>query len=205
MGEFAKNLPGRPRSAEVNQAILQATLDLLAEVGYQGVSIEAIAARAGVGKTTIYRRYSSKEELMAEAIERNRAVLSIPDKGNLWADLDDVHQQAAINDLSPLGRQTLAMILSLATSSPQFAEIYWEKYLLPRRQAASVIFERAKARGELSEDVDTGLICDMMTGLLFRLIIFQPQIEEIEIYMRRALEFLLRGVTSQPPPASFSD
>jgi len=57
---------------------LQATLDLLAEVGYYGLSIEAIATRAGVGKTTIYRRYVSKEELIAEAIEHNRPQLVIP-------------------------------------------------------------------------------------------------------------------------------
>lgn len=60
---------GRPRSIHADQAILQATLDLLAEVGYQSMSIEAIASRAGVGKTTIYRRYTSKEELVADATQ----------------------------------------------------------------------------------------------------------------------------------------
>ncbi|WP_143167709.1 TetR/AcrR family transcriptional regulator [Chroogloeocystis siderophila] len=196
--QTTKSSPGRPRSIEVHQAILQATLDLLAEFGYQGLSIEAIAARAGVGKATIYRRYNSKEELIAEAIECNRPQLTIPDTGSLWTDLEEVHKQAAELDLSPLGRQTIAMIISLASTIPQFAEIYWKKYVIPRRKAASIIFKRAKARGEMSPDVDPDLICDLMTGLLFKSILFQPETEEIKSYMRRALDFLLQGVTSKP-------
>ncbi|PPS41294.1 TetR family transcriptional regulator [Chroococcidiopsis sp. TS-821] len=197
MSQTTKSLPGRPRSIEVHQAILQATLDLLAEVGYQGLSIEAIAARAGVGKATIYRRYGSKEELIAEAIASNRPQLIIPDTGSLWTDLEEVHKQAAELDLSPLGRQTIAMIISLASTVPQFAEIYWKKYAVPRRKAASIIFKRAQARGEMSPDVDPDLICDLMMGLLFKSILFQPETEEIESYMRRALDFLLQGVTSK--------
>lgn len=193
-----KSSPGRPRSTEVNQAILQAALDLLAEIGYHRLSIEAIAARAGVGKTTIYRRYDSKEELLADALGQHRPELHIPDTNSLWDDLEEVHKQAARTDLSPLGRQTLAMIISLASTSPQFADIYWKKYILPRRKAASVILERGKARGELCQDVDIDLIFDFMTGLLFKAVIFEPETEPLENYMRRALKFLLKGVTSKP-------
>jgi AcrR family transcriptional regulator len=62
MSNIHKKQPGRPRSIQSHQAMLQATLELLAEVGFEGMSIEAIAARAEIGKTTIYRRYASKEE-----------------------------------------------------------------------------------------------------------------------------------------------
>ena len=196
MSQTPKNSPGRPRSAEVDQAIWQAALDLLADGGYQGLSIEAIAARAGVGKTTIYRRYDSKEELIADAIESGRAELVIPNTGNLWTDLDAMLNQCAATDLSPLGRQTLAMMISLASSNPKFADIYWKKYLLPRRQATAVIFERAKAKGELAQEVDINLIFDLMTGLLFRLVIFKPETEAIADFGRRALKFLLQSATS---------
>jgi AcrR family transcriptional regulator len=73
--EPIKKSAGRPRSHQSHQAILQATLDLLAEMGYDRLSIDAIAAHAGVGKTTIYRRYRSKEELVADAIESIRVVI----------------------------------------------------------------------------------------------------------------------------------
>jgi AcrR family transcriptional regulator len=182
----------------IDQVILAATLELLADVGYAHLSIEAIAARAGVGKTTIYRRYASKEELIADAIEQSRPELRIPDHGTIRADLDEMHHLCAEANLSPLGRQTLAMIISLASTSPQFADIYWRKYLLPHRRAVSVIFERAQRRGELAQDFDINLICDLMMGLLYRFILFQPETEPTDAYMRRALDFLLRDAICDP-------
>jgi AcrR family transcriptional regulator len=103
MNEVNKK-PGRPRSAQSHQAILRATLELLAEVGFGVMSIEAIAARAGVGKTTIYRRYTCKEELLADAIENVREEVLIPNTGNLWGDIDTLIENAAQITLSPLGR-----------------------------------------------------------------------------------------------------
>ncbi|WP_254721945.1 TetR/AcrR family transcriptional regulator [Kovacikia minuta] len=98
-----KKFPGRPRSAQSHQAMLQATLELLAEVGFEAMSIEAIATRAGVGKTTIYRRYSSKAELVADAIESIREEVLLPDTGSLWGDMDALIQNAAQISLNPLG------------------------------------------------------------------------------------------------------
>jgi AcrR family transcriptional regulator len=183
---------GRPRNSEVDRAILEAVLSLLAAGGYQRLSIEAVAAKAGVAKTSIYRRYASKDELIAAAIDVNRPVAVIPDTGDLWRDLDEVLQQAAEADLSELGRQTLALMLGLASTSPRFAQIYWQKYLMPRRKAAAVILERAIARGELSTDLDIDLIFDLMTGLLYKMTLFPLKQEPVESYFRRALEFLLQ-------------
>ena len=92
---------GRPRSAQSHQAMLQATLELLAEVGFDALSIEAIALRASVGKTTIYRRYKGKAELVADAIEQVRETVVIPDTGNFWNDLDQLIESAAAISLSP--------------------------------------------------------------------------------------------------------
>jgi AcrR family transcriptional regulator len=127
MNEVNKQV-GRPRSTQSHQAILRATLELLAEVGFDAMSIEAIAAHAGVGKTTIYRRYTCKEELVADAIENVREEVLIPNTGNLWGDIDALIENAAQITLSPLGRQTVAMIISSASSNSQFAQIYWTKY-----------------------------------------------------------------------------
>src|SRR5260370_35342567 len=79
--------PGRPRSAQAHKAILDATLELLAEEGFQGLSIEEVAARAGAGKTTIYRRWSSKEELVMEAIRQVQIEVPVMDTGNFRNDL----------------------------------------------------------------------------------------------------------------------
>ncbi len=114
MSDTNKKPPGRPRSAQSHQAILQAALELLAEVGFAAMSMDAIAARAGVGKTTIYRRYASKEELVADAIESIREEIVIPDTGNFQSDIDTLIQNAAQITLNPIGRQTVAMIISSA-------------------------------------------------------------------------------------------
>ncbi|MEH1792911.1 MULTISPECIES: TetR/AcrR family transcriptional regulator [unclassified Nostoc] len=185
---------GRPRSIHADQAILQATLDLLAEVGYQSMSIEAIASRAGVGKTTIYRRYTSKEELVADAIESFRDDLAIPDTGSFWGDMDILINNAAKKIDSPLGRQTLALIISTASSNPQFAEVYWTKYTKVRREALSKVLKRAKSRGEIHKDADIELVIDLLSGSLYYALIFKPIIEPVEAYMRRTMNLLLKGI-----------
>jgi len=191
MNDTKKKSPGRPRSAVSHQAILKAVLELLSEVGFEAMSIEAIASRAGVGKTTIYRRYSSKDELVADAIESIREEVLIPDTGNLWSDMDALIENAAQITLTPLGRQTVAMIISSASGNPGFAQIYWEKYLYPRRQSFAIVIERAKARNEVSIDLDAGLVFDVMSSIMLYALIFPP-IESWKAYVRRSLSLFLK-------------
>jgi AcrR family transcriptional regulator len=191
---------GRPRSAASHQAMLQATLALLAEVGFEAMSVEGIAARAGVGKTTIYRRYSGKEELVAAAIEQTRAEVVIPNTGKLWNDMDALVQQSAQITLSPIGRQAVAMIVSSAAGNAQFAQIYWDKYLEPRRAAFAIVIERAKARKEIPADLDPGLVFDAMSGIMLYALIFPPSTESWSCYVRRALQLLLTPTTDGQEP-----
>jgi AcrR family transcriptional regulator len=193
MSNANKKPPGRPRSIQSHQAMLRATLELLAEVGFETMSIEAIAARAGVGKTTIYRRYASKEELVADAIENVREEIMIPDTGNLQGDIDALIQNAAQITLSPLGRQTVAMIISSASSNSQFAQIYWTKYLQPRRKTFAIVIERAKARNEIPTDLDSDLVFDTMSAIMLYALIFQPTSESWTAYVQRALRLLFRN------------
>jgi AcrR family transcriptional regulator len=193
MSNANKKPPGRPRSAQSHQAMLQAALELLAEVGFNAMSMEAIAARAGVGKTTIYRRYASKAELIADAIESVREETILPDTGTLWGDIEALIENAAQITLSPIGRQTVSMIISSASSNPQFAQIYWTKYLHPRRQSFAVVLERAKARNEVQANLDPDLVFDTMSGIMLYALIFPPTAASWTVYVRRALDLLLRG------------
>jgi len=192
MSDTPKKSPGRPRSAQSHQAMLQATLELLGEVGFDVMSIDAIATRAGVGKTSIYRRYSSKEELVADAIESIRQDVVIPNTGKLWSDIDALIKNAAQITLTPLGRKTVAMIISSASSNSKFAHIYWTKYLQPRRQAFAVVMERSKVRNEIPADLDPGLVFDTISGIMLYALIFQPTTESWETYVRRALHLFLK-------------
>lgn len=179
---------GRPRSIQVHQAILKATLELLAELGYERMSIEGIASRAKVAKTTIYRRYRGKEELVADAIESVREEVAIPDTGNLWGDIDALIENAARITFNPLGRQAVATIISSASSNSEFARIYSNKYLQPRKKAFAVVIERAKARNEVRADLDANFVFDVMSGMMLYGLIFPPTSESWEEYVRCAVE-----------------
>jgi AcrR family transcriptional regulator len=191
MNDASKKSLGRPRSDKSHQAMLQAALEMLSEVGFDRISIEAIASRAGVGKTTIYRRYSGKAELVADAIESMREEVLIPNTGNLKSDIDKLIENAAQISLNPLGRQTVSMIISSASSNSEFAQIYWKKYLQPRREAFDIVIERAKSRNEVSQDLDSGLVFDTMSGIMLYAMIFQPTAESWESYIRRSLRLIL--------------
>jgi AcrR family transcriptional regulator len=182
---------GRPRSLISHQAILRATLELLAEVGYERMSIEAIAKNAKVGKTTIYRRYKGKEELVADAIESIREEVVIPDTGNFWDDIDALIENTARITLNPLGRQAVATIISSASSNSEFARIYSEKYLQPRKEAFSVVVKRAKIRNEVRVDLDANFVFDVMSGMMLYGLIFSPTSESWEAYVRRAVEAVI--------------
>ncbi len=182
---------GRPRSIQSHQAILKATLELLAEVGYERMSIEGIASRAKVGKTTIYRRYKGKEELVADAIESVREEIVIPNKGNIWDDIDALIENAARITFNPLGKQAVAMIISSASSNTEFAGIYSEKYLQPRREAFAVVIKRAKIRNEVRVDLDADFVFDVMSGMMLYGLIFPPTSESWEVYVRRAVEAVI--------------
>ena len=192
MSDKIKKSPGRPRSLKSHQAILQATLKLLAEVGYERMSIDAIASCAGVGKTTIYRRYKSKADLVGDAIESLREEVTIPDTGSLWGDIDALITTAAQITLNPLGRQTVAMIIGTASSNPEFAQIYSTKYLQPRREAFAVVIERAKNRNEIQTDVDPNLIFDTMSAMMLYALIFTPDNQSWKDYVCQALQVILK-------------
>lgn len=193
MSKCAKNLSGRPRSAAADRAILQATLDLLGEVGYAAMSMEAIAARAGVGKATIYRRYASKEELVADALESQfgEEEEPIPDTGSLWDDLELVIGEIVETMLSDLGRQTMALIVSTASSSPQFAQIYYSKHIEPYRDEFAMLFDRAKSRGEITHSIDSGFFLDLVGGSIFYVLMFKPDEAAIEAHIRRVIRLAI--------------
>lgn len=123
-------------------------MELLVEVGYGGMSVEAVAARAQVGKATIYRRWPSKKELIAEALRGLSDDVRMPDTGNTRDDLIALFLDfRRVNSASYIGPMT-GRIISAAISNPEFMTIYWENALLPdaRRSWRSLSADRHEAR-----------------------------------------------------------
>jgi AcrR family transcriptional regulator len=162
MGNEAPVAAGRPRSEEAHQAILKATLELLADVGFSALTVEGVAARAGVGKATIYRRWPSKLPLVVEAFAELPA-LGDADTGDLAEDL-----KAMLRDYLQLFHTTpLAAVLpSLAGERAHNAELghLFDPLMKRRRQPLIRALERAVARGEVPRDLDLELAADLVVG-----------------------------------------
>ena len=159
--------PGRPRSIEVDRAILGAALEEYGENGFEGMSVDAVAARAGVSKATIYRRFESKLDLVTAAMyqvaEERKPT---PDTGSL---LGDIH--ALLDQLTELTQdETLGcnvrMMVADGLRNPELAAVH-EEFVQYRRTGTKVVFERAIARGELRADTDLEVAADILTGPLF--------------------------------------
>ena len=153
---------GRPRSEEAHQAILDATLDLLVEVGFSGLTVEGVASRAGVGKATIYRRWPSKLPLVVEAFGHLPG-FEDADTGHLASDLKKMLRgYLELFNSTPLS----AVLPSLAGErqhNPELSALF-EPVSKGRRQPLLRTFERAVERGEIPADIDLELAADLVVG-----------------------------------------
>ncbi|MEZ4869223.1 MAG: TetR/AcrR family transcriptional regulator [Caldilineaceae bacterium] len=164
---------GRPRSAESHRAILEATLELVATHGVQGASMEAIAAQAGVGKSTIYRRWSSKDELIVAALSEFHVQMKFRDTGHFRADLitslRDIQQQF---EAHPLLQRVFLRVMGEATAQPELLQILYERVLAIRMARMTHFFAQAQTRGELRQDLDPLFAATLILGpLLYNLLI----------------------------------
>ncbi len=155
---------GRPRDAQAEQAILEAAVSILAEAGFGGLSIEAVAARAGVGRPTVYRRWPSKLDLAIDAVVRLAPPMPAAGDGEPRDELRQlVPQLMADMTRSPVGRAMIA-VASDAEAHAALARRLDEHYLTPRRAIISDILRRGVADGSLRPDIDLDLAIDLMVG-----------------------------------------
>lgn len=160
--------PGRPRDARHDQAILDATLAILGEQGYQALTIEGVAAAAGVGRPTIYRRWPSKPALVVAALV-DSARLAVPVRNTGWLRSDLIAVQRHQVDLmnAPANRRVTAGLVADLAADPDLAARYVSEYLAPRRAAVWKVLQRGVDRGELDPDVDFAFVYDLLVGPLF--------------------------------------
>jgi AcrR family transcriptional regulator len=161
---------GRPRSKEARDAILTATLALLFEPGLHAMTIEEVAARAGVSKATIYRWWPSKEMLAVDALA-TRWAQALPanreDTGSLRDDLlAEIRPWVRQLRQRPYGR-VIAGLVAEAQSDPDFAVLYRERFVQPRRDATRQLLIRAIERGEIASDTDLDLALDLLYGPIY--------------------------------------
>lgn len=186
---------GRPRDEGAGQAILDATTQLLIEGGFGRLSVDAVAARAGVGKATIYRRWSSKAELIRATLARFKDAAQSVDTGDLRTDLQEFLRLSVEEFVESPAAHLMPQLAAEAQSDPEVRELL-NQYAKGRRGVIGDILQRAEARGELRGDLDLEVVIDMLIAPIFvrKLITGAPITSEAT---DEAIDQLLRGVTSQ--------
>jgi len=158
--------PGRRRDDSKDDVILEAARELIAERGYDGMTMDAVAERAGTGKATVYRRWPSKVELTVDAVVCARHVIltidDVPDTGSLRSDLMAIRG-------APQGSRTDELMSGLhqaAQSDPQVAALFHEQFVTARTRLMRGLLERAQERGEVPPGRDLDMIATVAPAMI---------------------------------------
>ena len=162
---IADDLPrakaGRPRDPTRDAAILQATLEAFVDAGYDGVSVEGVAARAGVGKATIYRRFPTKAEMVVEAVRLGACIDDhLPDTGDLRADMTSMLRGLVDRFRGPDGRILVTFAVE-RVRNPELAAAFERSVIGGKRAHLRKLLLAAIDRGELPADADIELMAEM--------------------------------------------
>jgi len=171
--------PGRPRSERANQAILTAARELLVEEGFTRLRLEHVAARAGVGKGTIYRRWPSKEALTLDLVLGLAAPhLDIADVGDTRAEL----RAAVANTLEAVVATSwgpvIRAMLSQIAGNPAIGEPFRAAVVARRRSEVAAVIERGVARGDLGPDADASIATELLVGPVYFRLVFGGALDD---------------------------
>nr|WP_315266219.1 TetR/AcrR family transcriptional regulator [Microbacterium lemovicicum] len=188
---------GRKRDESRDPEILDAALDVLAETGYDGMTIDMVAARAKAGKATLYRRWSSKEDLVIDAVARMKSgdlnLSSPPDTGTLRGDLVAMVKSPTLKNAEHR-LKVMAGIMSMIARNPELAAVAHAALIEPRAAANRLIFQRAIDRGEIPADADLEMLSTLGAAIVnFRSLMLQQPVDR---------DFMIRTIDQVVLPAA---
>jgi AcrR family transcriptional regulator len=191
----------RPRSEEARRKALAAATDLIVERGVGNLSIEEVAARSGVAKTTIYRHWPERASLIIDTVRATFEHVGTPDTGSVRDDLLAFFGGLIRADLSGKHARLMPCLIDAASRDPEI-ELLLDRIGAERQQPVRTIVERAQARGELPADLDLEIVVGTIVGpIVFRKLIWRQPIDQH--YVEGCLDVALAGLrTSRRSPPS---
>ena len=188
---------GRPRDPDMDETILRATVELLSEVGYVGLTVADVARRAGVSKPAIYRRWSQKSQLVVEAMVTQMRPGKDNESGSAASDLLALTEQLlSLLTLTPFGRVLPGLVAEMA-ADPALAASYRDLIIKPNQRQWRAAVERGIASGEMSPETDVDLVVNMLVGpLYFSLLITGDPLDPG--YARAAVDLVLARYGAAP-------
>jgi len=201
---IAEPKQGRPRDPSRDEAIIEAAIDALVRDGYDRLSVEGVATAAGVGKATVYRRWSSKAELVIDALTTLKPSIDTIDTGSLDGDIELL---IAIS-CSPHSQRLFQVMVSVCSAlprEPELLEAFRTRFTEPRIARISAMLERAEQRGELGPDVDIAMAASLVPSLMLQRVLTTGQ-PAGRVYAEQVVSSVLLPVLGRPPrPISTQD
>jgi AcrR family transcriptional regulator len=189
--------PGRPRSARADGAIRVATLQVLLDAGYAQLSIERVASVAGVAKTTIYRRFGSKAELVGDALRAVTVEPPDPDTGSFDADVREALAQEFDEESVRRGGVLLPRLLSESADDPQLRAVVHEVLIEPRRRNARKAVQRGIDRGEIRPGLDPDDVIDALVGpVINRMLVSGGDWDQVAGMPGRIIDLVMSGIAA---------
>jgi AcrR family transcriptional regulator len=189
--------PGRPRDPKIDAAVLTATLAVLDDVGYVGLTLEAVARHAGTTKPAIYRRWASRQELVLAALGRRLGELQAPDTHCTLCDLDEC-LKLFVGAFRRLPPDVIGPLFAECAGDPGLRAAFMSALFEPPRIAVKETLERGYSRGDLRDDVDLDLILDLIGSLVhYRALFGHARTTDAEI--ERTVQALLEGIATDYP------
>lgn len=186
--------PGRPRDVRVDRAIAEAVPAVLAEVGYHRLTVDAVAARAGVGKAAIYRRHPTKQDMVFAAVMHDAQFAPPPDSGSLRGDLAAL-AHAIVESLTGPATGTVLGLLADVLADAELAKRFTERYVAAERACIEEVVRRAVARGELPGPADAAQLHALLLGPVFAWV-FQLQQPDPHRFADALAELLAAALTA---------
>ena len=185
--------PGRPRRTDVDAAIIDATIDELEERGYVAASIEAIAARAGVAKTTVYRRWPSKDELVFDAINTLKGPISeAPGKG-LREDLIYLMERMRRNWVNSRHGRVMRQLSAEGSRNPELYQAFRDRLVAPRQAVMFAVLRQGVEDGQIRADVDLRWVNDLLVApVLVAVLTHRPHVTRAQLEF--TIDTVLRGI-----------
>ncbi len=189
---------GRPRSDRIHRAILDATRDLLVEHGFTRLRLEAVAARAGVGKATIYRRWPSKEALALDLLlELAAPHLSVDDTGDTLDELRAVVLNAVRGLTETSFGPVMRALMSQIAGNPAIGDPFRETVVAARREQVVQVIERGIDRGDLRPDTDPAVATELLVGPVYFRLVFGGRLDAA--FAEQVVDAFLRGAARRSP------
>ncbi len=205
MSHIADTPVARPRVAGDRELeVLEATREVLADVGYDRLTMDAVATRARASKATLYRRWNDKVSLVIDALLAAKAMPEVADSGNLRDDLISSYCGiGGLTDRKSLG--TFASIITAISRDEAFAAAFRDQVIGPKSRQTRAIFERARDRGEIPADADLDLLAPALAGIVLHRTYLLGEVPDRALVTRVIDQIILPAATCSSAPAPITE